>query len=802
MLCAPEPVFAQAAHHPLSTHSNNNNNDNSNNNINNHFSSASRSIPLLHDPYDPRIEQEYEQLVQDWTRQLLNKSRYLYSNYNNLNNVPMSEKNHSGSARHISTSHSNNTNHNNSNNNNSHSKASIASSSSEGLGFTTNVTTDNHLCCTDIIDHYLEEQWRDSQHMLKCAQIWNGRDSLDIGEAVRAMNIISLRLMQRTLETRQMLQNSNNNSVHDHNGHRKQKQQHRQQQEYTPLFSPWVSPPRPGHHDHICSNSISNSSIISSSDEDGSVRWRPRHSPSLASLPKVPVVQDAPKGFVANKGTTVPSISLSLSSPMSENNSNKGDHNDDDYEEEQEMYAPLLRRYQTDSSISGGCDGSNNSISSISDWTHDKLKKKPSLQTIEQHAAAAIATSASSPYNSNNNNNSHCSRRPLRLVPSPSAPSHSSLTSGTCCSNSFIPATNYRRYYPEQHWNNENEEYEYDYSSEGSNNDDDTSNKQRQQQHNQWKSWFHHQHGHHHHYHQEEQGHLQQQQQQPLLLPLSPSSPCVFCYNTVPKKCLSAGDVEETRFFPSSTSGDSSTEDNQSTSYHSAVASDHVILEEIEEYHDENNNNEANTLLSKSTTFFDSNKYLDEQDQADPDDKYNNLVTNYGILGTSGGSNSSSNSGGGMIRSESSISAFRPISKNLAPRCSAALVRDKSISTSTSKQFIYRDSLSSSSSSSSTNPAAVDNQQFNTTKSVPIITKSQSFPSKGAAMSIGSSTLSDSTRRPALPKMASYSTPRPIGGTGSEKRSSTNNTKERNFVMRSIVSKKASLSKLFHAKKY
>ncbi|KAI7849565.1 hypothetical protein BDC45DRAFT_520288 [Circinella umbellata] len=459
------------------------------------------------------------------------------------------------------------------------------------------------------------------------------------------------------------------------------------------------------------------------------------------------------------------------------------------------MYAPLLRRYQTDSSISGGCDGSNNSISSISDWTHDKLKKKPSLQTIEQHAAAAIATSVPFPDNSNN---SHCSQRPVRLVPSPSAPSHSSLTNGTCCNNSFIPATNYYRYYPEQHWNDENEEYEYDYSSEGTNNDDGTSNKQQQQEHGQWKSWFHHQHSQHHHYHQEEQ---QRQQQQPLLLPQSPLSPCVFCYNPVPKKCLSAGDVEETRFFPSSTSGDSSTEDNQSTSYHSAVASDHLMLKEIEEYHNENNNNEASPLLSKSTTLFGSNKHLDEQDQADLDDKYNNLVTNYGILGTTGGS-SSSNSGGGIIRSESSISAFRPISKNLAPRCSAALVRDKSITLSTSKQFIYRDSLSSSSSSSSTNPAGVDDQQFNSTKNFPTITKSQSFPSKVAAMSIGSSTLSDSTRRPALPKMASYSTPRPIGGTGSEKRSSTNNNKERNFVMRSIVGKKASLSKLFHAKKY
>ena len=386
MLCAPEQVLAQVAHRPHSTHSNNNNNNgNSDNNINDPSTSASRNIPLLHDPYDPRIEQEYEQLVQHWTRQLLDKSRNLYSNYNKISNVPVGKKRHTSSMTNMSSYNSNDKSNEN---NNIYNKSSVTSSLSEGPGATTNLPTNKHLCYTDIIDHYLEEQWRDSQHMLKCAQTWSGCDSLSVDEAVRAMNIISLRLMQRTLETRQMLQ-INNISIQEHNGHHHQQQQ---QREYAQLFSPWLSP-RTGQHDHICTSSISSSSISSSSEEDGSVRWRPRNSPSLASLPKVPIIQDAPKGFVANKATTVPT--LSLSPPTGENNSNTGDNsgNDGDYDDdegEQEMYAPLLRRYQTDSSISGGCDGSNNSTSSINDWTDDKLKKKPSLQTIEKHAAAVI----------------------------------------------------------------------------------------------------------------------------------------------------------------------------------------------------------------------------------------------------------------------------------------------------------------------------------------------------------------------------------------------------------------------------
>lgn len=79
-----------------------------------------------------------------------------------------------------------------------------------------------------------------------------------------------------------------------------------------------------------------------------------------------------------------------------------------------------------------------------------------------------------------------------------------------------------------------------------------------------------------------------------------------------------------------------------------------------------------------------------------------------------------------MVRSESSISAFRPISNNLAPRCQA-----------------------------------------------PQITKSRSFPSKSA--------LSASMKK-------SSSTPPPV-------------PQQRNFMIRSIVSKKASLSKLFSSKK-
>lgn len=105
-----------------------------------------------------------------------------------------------------------------------------------------------------------------------------------------------------------------------------------------------------------------------------------------------------------------------------------------------------------------------------------------------------------------------------------------------------------------------------------------------------------------------------------------------------------------------------------------------------------------------------------------------------------------------MVRSESSISAFRPISNNLAPRCQQLMKR--------------------SSSSISIQKATPQHRPLQ----LPVaatITKSRSFPTK-ASLSASSP-----------PPMPSNST----------------STKERNFMIRSIVGKKVSLSKLFGSRK-
>jgi hypothetical protein len=102
-----------------------------------------------------------------------------------------------------------------------------------------------------------------------------------------------------------------------------------------------------------------------------------------------------------------------------------------------------------------------------------------------------------------------------------------------------------------------------------------------------------------------------------------------------------------------------------------------------------------------------------------------------------------------MVRSESSISAFRPISNNLAPRCQPTRHR--------------RNSSNTTAAGSGDQPVAL--------KTTATINKSKSFPSKSAL----NATMSSSP--PPLPN------------------------KERHFMLRSIVSKKASLSKLFGVKK-
>ncbi|CAO3618427.1 unnamed protein product [Mucor hiemalis] len=56
-----------------------------------------------------------------------------------------------------------------------------------------------------LMDHYLDQHWLDSKQMLQCAQAWSARDEIDISEAVRTMNILSLKSMQRSLDARQEL---------------------------------------------------------------------------------------------------------------------------------------------------------------------------------------------------------------------------------------------------------------------------------------------------------------------------------------------------------------------------------------------------------------------------------------------------------------------------------------------------------------------------------------------------------------------------------------------------------------------
>ncbi|KAI8377646.1 uncharacterized protein BYT42DRAFT_571074 [Radiomyces spectabilis] len=56
-----------------------------------------------------------------------------------------------------------------------------------------------------IVDRYLEQQWLDSQGMLQCALAWKSLDTLSIKEAAHTMNVLSLRLMQNTVDARQEL---------------------------------------------------------------------------------------------------------------------------------------------------------------------------------------------------------------------------------------------------------------------------------------------------------------------------------------------------------------------------------------------------------------------------------------------------------------------------------------------------------------------------------------------------------------------------------------------------------------------
>lgn len=123
-----------------------------------------------------------------------------------------------------------------------------------------------------------------------------------------------------------------------------------------------------------------------------------------------------------------------------------------------------------------------------------------------------------------------------------------------------------------------------------------------------------------------------------------------------------------------------------------------------------------------------------------------------------------------MIRSESSISAFRPISNNLAPRC---------------HQLNPLQMIKRSSSSFSIEKADAQHQPLQLPAAA-TLTKSRSFPTKSSlSASFKTAPSSSSSSSSSPPPMPTHST----------------STKERNFMIRSIVGKKVSLSKLFGSRK-
>ncbi|KAI9033858.1 hypothetical protein CLU79DRAFT_725870 [Phycomyces nitens] len=108
------------------------------------FTNETRHI--LSEPLDPRIEREYNKLVDTWTQQLLTDGHHL----------------------------------------------DILSSDTQSI----------RLSCMRLMHRYLDQQWIDSQQMLQCAQAWNSYPSLSPVEAVHTMNILSLRTMQRSIDAR------------------------------------------------------------------------------------------------------------------------------------------------------------------------------------------------------------------------------------------------------------------------------------------------------------------------------------------------------------------------------------------------------------------------------------------------------------------------------------------------------------------------------------------------------------------------------------------------------------------------
>lgn len=395
---------------------------------------------------------------------------------------------------------------------------------------------------------------------------------------------------------------------------------------------------------------------------------------------KVAVVQDAPQQGV--RDTT--SRYFEDEQPLEEVS-----QDDEDDEEEQVMHAPLLRRHQD------ACSSSPD-VSMV--WTQDKLKKKPSLQTIESVAAKAGAALSI-------RSNSTSRRRPLRLVPSPSAP---------CCSitpahapadapcHGFQPAVNYQHYY---HCSAHHE------ASQSSSLSSSTGSLHNEDHY--WRSWFGKKNDHN-----------------------STSSTCAFCKQPVAKKSLSASDATEAAIHSSGSSGSASSSSSSSQSCNDQRSRRHMYGV----YHQSGEGSQEDGLDESSRALLEDRKEEmlsdDDVDDDESDGAYDELMRNYGCL--------TSSSSSGMIRSESSISAFRPISKNLAPRCAPPPV------------------LEEPSSPTSESPARRS------------LIKSRSFPSKVASIAVEEV----STRSPPPPSL-----------------------KERNFVMRSLVNKKVSLSKLFNGKR-
>ncbi|KAI8642237.1 hypothetical protein BD408DRAFT_416765 [Parasitella parasitica] len=121
-----------------------------------------------------------------------------------------------------------------------------------------------------------------------------------------------------------------------------------------------------------------------------------------------------------------------------------------------------------------------------------------------------------------------------------------------------------------------------------------------------------------------------------------------------------------------------------------------------------------------------------------------------------------------MIRSESSISAFRPISNNLAPRCQQSMKRSSSSYAIQNQHQQHHHTQLKEPPSQPQHSAAT-------------ITKSRSFPTK-SSLSASFKTSIASSSPPPMP-------------------SNSTSIKERNFMIRSIVGKKVSLSKLFGSRK-